>query len=83
MVQKIDRADIIQAGDVIIVFVREENGMNILNLVVEHLSPEIRANIDGKPYRSGLNKSCCSKPAVTRIIRCAYLATATNNGYAL
>lgn len=79
----IERADIVQPNHMVIVFVGEQNSVQVLYLMTEHLLTEIRASVN-QYIGMAIGHQCSRAKAIVQWIgRRAYEAIAANNGNAL
>ena len=79
----IERAYIVQPGNVVFMFMSEHDGIQVFYMLAQHLVPEIGARINHHHFIFGLNHNRGAQPFIVRVIRGAYLAVAGNNRYAL
>jgi len=66
--QVIDRADVIQAGHMVLVRMREENSIDIIEMLTQHLQPEIRSGVNHDPDPVDLYKYRAARSVVPGII---------------
>ncbi len=81
-VKEIISAYIVQPGDMILMRVGKNNGIELPYLCPKHLVAEIRSRIDHQGGRCRLDKDAGAKAIVFFIFGCTYFATAGNHGHA-
>ncbi len=79
---KVERAQIIQAQDVVGVGVGVENGVDMLDAVMECLVAEIRTAIDENSFFAQAKENRRTQPFVPRIAGSTYFAAAADHGNA-
>ena len=81
--QEIKRADIVQATDMVLVMMGDENGVEMAHVFAKHLLTEIRTGINTYCGLFGLDENRSAQTLVARICRPANVTIATNYGNAL
>jgi hypothetical protein len=80
---EIVRADVVEASNVVLVFVGKHHGVKVDHLVGEHLLPEIRTSVDADCAASSSEDSRSAQPLIVRVLRRAHRAGAADDGNAL
>lgn len=75
----IERSDVVHSGSVVLMLMCEQYGIKALDVLPEHLLPEIRAGVDDDRFPARLYQHRCPKPLVAGIGGTADLALAGNN----
>ena len=80
----VKRPDVVEASDVVAVGMGDEDGLEVLNVVVKHLGTEVGADVEEDivvlvvdEERGG------AEPLVTRVVGMAYRTGASNDGHPL
>ena len=80
---EIESADVIESGNVVLVTVREQDGIQPLYSFPEHLLTEVGTRIDHEAFAINVEVNRASKPLVTVIHRPAHFTFAPDDGHTL
>lgn len=76
---EIERPDIVEPDDVVVVFVREQNGIEVPGAGAEHLLPEIGACVDQDVRVAVRQQGGSAQAGVVRVVRSTHAAVASDN----
>ena len=83
LVDIIERPHVVQSARMVLVLVRQEDGIQVADPLCEHLHPEIRSCVDEKGHSFVFHEGRRPEPLVPRVRRPAYRTLARDNRHAL